>query len=143
MAGTVEEKDPKGSSNLAAILGWGGLALAALAFGYWVFANQLSVRWEGREKEALEMARNFQGEGMKYKLDDLKIVIQNDARQRGDFIGQFEWSTVHSEGPIYKVTLTWMEKDQHRRATWNVDLKNHSVTAADAEATAFLARSTG
>jgi hypothetical protein len=135
-------KEEKGGSNLAAILGWGGLAVAALGFGFWVFSSQLSIRWEGREKEALEMARNFQAEGMKYKLDDLKIELQSEARARGEFIGQFEWSTVHSEGPVYKVTLTWMEKDQHRRAAWNVDLAKKTVTPADPEAEAFIKRTT-
>jgi len=135
--------EQKSERHLAAILGWGGLAVASLAFGYWVFATQLSVRWQGREKEALAMVRAFQGEGMKHNLDDLKIEIQSEARERGYFIGQFEWSAVQSEGPIYKVTLTWMEKDQHKRAAWNVDLSKKSVTPADSEATAFMKRTPG
>jgi hypothetical protein len=135
--------EQKSERNLAAILGWGGLAVASLVFGFWVFSTQLSVRWQGREKESLAMVRAFQGEGMTHNLDDLKIEIQSEARDRGYFIGQFEWSSVQSEGPVYKVTLTWMEKDQHRRAAWNVDLSKKTVTPADPEATAFMKRTPG
>jgi hypothetical protein len=132
----------KSKGNLSAIVGWGSLALATLGF-IWFVSTQLSVRWEGREKEALDLVKAYQGPGMKYKLDDHKIEIQNRARDSGGFVGQFSWSTTHAEGPGYIVTLTWMENSEHRRASWKANLQSKGVEPADQEATAFMQRDIG
>jgi hypothetical protein len=136
---TSAPDEKKGGSSGAAILGWGILALGTIGF-IWFISTQLSVGWENREKDALEMARTYQGAGMKTKLSDHTIEVGNLARANGQFVGEFSWSATQTQGPLYKVLLRWVENSEHKRATWNVDLEKKTVEPADPEAKEFMAR---
>jgi len=129
--------DKKGGSHLAAILGWGGLAVATIVFIYFI-AIQLGVGWEGREQEALDLVRQYKGQGMQYNLADQTIALGNAAREKGGFLGEFSWSAKHDEGPLYKVELTWKEGSSNHRASWKVNLEDKSVTPGDVEAQKFM-----
>ncbi len=124
-------------SHLGAILGWGGLAVATIAFVYFIFL-QLGVAWEGREQEALDLVRQYKGPGMQYNLSDQAIALGNKAREQGGFLGEFSWSAKHDEGPNYKVELTWKEGSSNHRAAWLVNLEDKSVKPADVEAQKFM-----
>ena len=54
----TSSNEPQKTSNMAAILGWGSLAVGTLAFIYFI-AIQLGVQWEGRDQEALKMVREY------------------------------------------------------------------------------------
>ena len=133
----ASSSDTKGSSHLGAILGWGSLAVGTLVFIYFI-AIQLGVGWEGRDKEALALVREFKGPGMQYNLADQTIAVGNVAREKGGFVGEFSWSTKHDEGPVYKVELTWKEGSSNHRATWKVNLEDKSVQPNDVEAQKFM-----
>jgi len=128
---------PKSNSHIGAIIGWGSLALGTIAFIYFI-AIQLGVGWEGREKEALDLVRQFKGPGMQYNLADQTIAVGNIAREKGSFLGEFSWSAKHDEGPVYKVELTWKEVSSNHRATWKVNLEDKSVLPNDVEAQKFM-----
>ncbi|MFN8600582.1 MAG: hypothetical protein U0842_08910 [Candidatus Binatia bacterium] len=122
---------------MAAILGWGSLALGTIAFIYFI-AIQLGVQWEGREQEALKMVREYKGPGMQFNLADQTIAVGNAAREKGGFIGEFSWAAKHDEGPAYKVELTWKEGSSNHRASWKVNLEDKTVLPADVEAQKFM-----
>ena len=129
--------EPQKTSNMAAILGWGSLALGTIAFIYFI-AIQLGVQWEGREQEALKMVREYKGAGMQFNLADQTIAVGNAAREKGGFIGEFSWAAKHDEGPAYKVELTWKEGSSNHRASWKVNLEDKTVLPADVEAQKFM-----
>jgi hypothetical protein len=134
LASSSEEKK---SNTVAAILGWGSLALGTIVFIYFI-ATQLGVGWEGRDKEALAMVREYKGPGMQYNLADQTIAVGNAAREAGGFLGEFSWSAKHDEGPFYKVELTWKEGSSNHRATWKVNLEDKTVQPNDVEAQRFM-----
>lgn len=133
----TSSNDTHKGSHLAAILGWGSLALGTIAFIYFI-SLQLGVQWEGREQEALQMVREYKGPGMQFNLADQTIAVGNAAREKGGFIGEFSWSAKHDEGPAYKVELTWKEGSSNHRATWKVNLEDKSVLPGDVEAQKFM-----
>jgi len=133
----ASSSDENKGSNLPAILGWGGLAVATIAFIYFI-SIQLGVGWEGRDQEALNMVRQYKGPGMQYNLADQTIAVGNAAREAGGFLGEFSWGAKHDEGPVYKVELTWKEGSSNHRATWKVNLEDKTVQPNDVEAQKFM-----
>jgi hypothetical protein len=134
---TASSDKPGGSSHIGAILGWGGLAVATMAF-IWFISTQLAVGWEGREQEALDLVKNYKAPGMQFDLADQTIAVGNAAREKGGFVGQFSWSATQTEGPVYRVQLMWMENSANRRASWEVNLENETVTPEGEEAKKFM-----
>ena len=139
MAAEDANKSSSGGWTPAAILGWGGLAVATAGF-IWFISTQLAIGYAGKEKDALEVAKNWKSPAMSARLDDLKLGIQEAARQNGLSLSQFSWSSVQGDKSVYKVSLLWMEGSQHKKATWNVDLKDGTVTLADPAAIEFVTR---
>jgi len=133
----ASSSDEKKGSNLPAIIGWGGLAVATIVFIYFI-SIQLGVGWEGRDQEALNLVRQYKGPGMQYDLADQTIAVGNAAREAGGFLGEFSWGAKHDEGPIYKVELTWKEGSSNHRATWKVNLEDKTVQPNDVEAQKFM-----
>ena len=131
--------EAKKHSTLVTVAGWGVLALGTIGF-IWFISTQIGAGWEGREQEALEMVQTMQKPAMAHSLKDSTIEIGNQARTSGKFVGQFSWAASQIQGPNYVVKLTWMENDEHRRATWNVDLEKMTIEPAGPEATDFLKR---
>ncbi|MEW6272890.1 MAG: hypothetical protein AB1689_26745 [Thermodesulfobacteriota bacterium] len=129
--------EKQGSSHVAAIIGWGGLAVATVIFIYFIFI-QLGVGWEGREQEALDLVRQYKAPGMQYNLADQTIALGNAVREKGGYLGEFSWSAKHDEGPVYRVELTWKEGSSNHRASWKVNLEDKSVTPGDVEAQKFM-----
>jgi hypothetical protein len=127
----------KQGSNLGAIIGWGGLAVATVIFIYFI-AAQLGVGWEGREQEALKLVKQYKAPGMQYDLADQTIAVGNAAREAGGFLGEFFWASKHEDGPIYRVELTWKEGSANHRASWKVNLEDKSVKPNDVEAQRFM-----
>lgn len=133
----ASSNETQGGSHTGAILGWGALAVGTIAF-IWFISTQLGVGWEGREKEALELVREYKAPAMQYNLADQTIAVGNAARERGEFIGEFSWSAKHQEGPVYRVDLTWKEGSSNHRASWVVNLEEKTVVAGGPEAQKFM-----
>ena len=126
-----------GGSHIGAIVGWGSMAIATIVF-IWFIMTQLAVGWEERGDEALALVKKWKGPGMSYNLSDQAIAVGNDARAKGRFIGQFSWAATQEEGPLYKVELIWKEDSVTKKATWEVNLQDSTVTAKGADAEAFM-----
>jgi hypothetical protein len=104
----------------------------------WFISTQLAVGWEGREQEALDLVKNYKAPGMQFDLADQTIAVGNAAREKGGFVGQFSWSATQTEGPVYRVQLMWMENSANRRASWEVNLENETVTPQGEDAKKFM-----
>lgn len=125
------------TSAAGAAIGWGLLAVAALGF-IWFVVTQIGAGWEGRETEAQQLVQNYKGPEMKYSMKDQLIEFGNAARAKGSFVGTFAWSTIHDEGPMYKVQLVFQEDSSTRKATWLVNLEDGSITADSKTATKLM-----
>lgn len=121
------QKDP-GSSAIAAILGWGGLALFTVAFA-WIIIGQLqeSEEWSDRNKEAVDMVRLYKPDGGDATMEDLTKGWSLKAKDNGGYVGEFSWDAKQKDGPEYEVTLLWKEGSHSKVALWRVDLKQKEV----------------
>ena len=124
-------------SSLPAIIGWGSLALMTIAF-IWYVSTQLGVEWAGRDQEALDLVRHYKGPGMQTKLQDQLIFVSENARKKGNFVGQFSWSATQDEGPLYKVELIWKEGSATRKALWTANLEDQSIKPQGPDAAQFM-----
>ena len=74
-----------GGSHIGAIIGWGSMAIATIAF-IWFIMTQLAVGWEERGDEALALVKQWKGPGMTYNLSDqaiAKLVTDTYKRRPG------------------------------------------------------------
>ncbi|MFM7144687.1 MAG: hypothetical protein ACKOCT_07515 [Alphaproteobacteria bacterium] len=123
--------------GMGGLLGWLALALGTLGF-IWFVSHQLGAGWEGRENEALGTVKELKLPGMTRNLSDATIDLSNDARAKGNFVGQFSWSASQVQGPLYAVKLNWMEGSEHKRAEFQVDLENKTVVPGGPAAAGVL-----
>jgi hypothetical protein len=129
----MADKDP-GSSAVAAIVGWGGLALFTVAFA-WVIITQLD-----RGKEAVVLVREFKPDGGQATMDDLVKAWSLSAKEKGGYVGEFSWDAKQKDGPEYEVTLLWKEGSQSKVALWRVDLEQKDVRPQGDAASGLPAR---
>ena len=121
-----------------AILGWGSLALFSVGF-VWVISTQLGESWARREKEALQLVKDFRPDGG-MTLSDLTKDYSLKAKDKGAYVGEFTWEAKQKEGPQYEVTLLWKEGENHRVAVWLVDLHSKEIRPQGDEAASLPKR---
>jgi hypothetical protein len=122
-----------------ALIGWGSLAVFSIVF-VWLIRTQLGESWGKREDQAITVVRQFQPAGCPYNLGDLTRVYSIKAREKNAYVGEFQWSAIQKDGPIYEVTLVWKEGNLSRVAVWRVDLKAKSVRAQGKTASSLPVR---
>lgn len=118
----------KEGSALSAALGWGGLVVFAGGFA-WLIISQLqgTEEWSDRNKEAVDLVREFKPDGQPETLEDLLKGYSLKAKDKGGYVGEFSWNAVQKDGPEYEVTLLWKEGSSARTALWRVDLYHKEV----------------
>lgn len=118
----------KDSSAVAAILGWGGLAVFTLLFA-WIVINQLqsAEEWANRGTEAVTLVKAFKPDGNPDTMEDLMKGYSLKAKDKGVYVGEFTWNSTQKDGPEYEVTLLYKEGNNHRVALWRVDLSQKDV----------------
>jgi hypothetical protein len=124
----MAEAQQQKSSHVAAILGWGGLAVFAIGFVAIVIGQlQDTQEWGNRGKEAVEIVRMYKPDGKPETLDDLLKAYSLKAKEKGGYVGEFSWDAKQKEGPEYEVQLLWKDGDNAKTALWRVDLKQKDV----------------
>jgi len=123
---TTEQK--KDSSAVAAILGWGGLAVFTVLFA-WIVINQLqsAEEWANRGPEAVALVKQFKPDGKPDTMEDLMKGYSLKAKEKGVYVGEFTWNSTQKDGPEYEVTLLYKEGNNHRVVLWRVDLSQKDV----------------
>lgn len=124
-------------SNLPAIIGWGSLTVMTIAF-IWYISTQLGVEWAGRDQEALDLVRHYKGPGMQTILQDQLIYVSENARKKGNFVGQFAWNATQDEGAMYKVELIWKDGSATQKALWLANLEDKSIKPQGPDAAQFM-----
>jgi hypothetical protein len=120
----TQDGEERQESSLGAILGWGGLAIFAIAFGWYVGAPLIvGERWSDKQNEAIQLVKDYTPTG-KQTLYDMIRAYADKGRERGTYIGEFNWSAMQRDGPEYQVTLLWKEGDESKVAVWLVNLKS-------------------
>jgi hypothetical protein len=122
------EPKKKEGSALSAIIGWGGLALFAVAFA-WIVISQLraSEEWSDRGKEAIDLVKQYKPDGKPETLEDLLKGYSLKVKEKGGYVGEFSWSSVQKDGPEYEVTLLYKEQGHSKTALYRVDLEHKDV----------------
>ena len=124
----MAEAHQQKSSHVAAILGWGGLAVFAIGFVAIVIGQlQDTEEWGNRGKEAVEIVRMYKPDGKPETLDDLLKAYSLKAKEKGGYVGEFSWDAKQKEGPEYEVQLLWKDGDNAKTALWRVDLEQKDV----------------
>jgi hypothetical protein len=124
MAETTEKK----GGHLAALLGWGGLAIFAIGFVAIVIGQlQDTEEWGDRGKEAVEIVRLYKPDGKPETLDDLLKAYSLKVKDKGGYVGEFSWDAKQKEGPEYEVQLLWKDGNSAKTALWRVDLEQKDV----------------
>lgn len=123
-----------------AIIGWGSLIVFSVAF-VWVISRQLGETWAKKEKEAIELVKNFKPGGPdQHTLYDLTRMFTIKAREKDHYVGEFTWDAKQKEGPVYEVTLMWKEGENRRVAVFLADLKTGEVRPQGDEAASLPRR---
>jgi len=121
-----------------AVIGWGALALFAIGF-VWFISTQLGETWSKREKDAVQLAKDFRPDGG-MNLSDLTKDYSLKAKEKGAYVGEFTWDAKQKDGPQYEVSLLWKEGEAHKVAVWVVDLKSKEVRPQGDEAASLPKR---
>ena len=123
----VETKAKK-ESAIPAIVGWGGLALFSVLFG-WIILNQLrsAEEWSNRGPEAVALVKQFKPDGKTDTMEDLIRGYSLKAKEKGGYVGEFAWEAKQKNGSEYEVTMLWRDGNNHRTALWRVDLRQKQV----------------
>ncbi len=127
----VEERH---GNPLGAVLGWGSLAVFAVAFGWYVGAPLIvGEHWSDKQSDAIQLVKDSKPSGSD-TLYDMIRAYSLKAKERDLFVGEFSWSAMQREGPEYEVTLLWTEGQNKRVALWRVNLKTKEIRPQGNEA---------
>jgi hypothetical protein len=136
----ADEAGQKHESAIGAILGWGALAIFAVAFGWYVGAPLIiGEQWSAKQTDAVQLVKDLKPIGS----DTLYDMIRNyslKAKEQDMFVGEFQWSAIQRDGPEYEVTLLWTEGQTKKVALWRVNLKSKEVRPQGNEAASLPAR---
>ena len=136
----MAEDTGKHESARAAILGWGALAVFALAFGAYVGAPLIiGERWSDKQNDAIELVKNQKPAGSD-TLYDLIRAYSLKTRDQDVYVGEFSWSALQQDGPEYEVTLLWTEGQTKKVALWRANLETKSVRPQGDEAASLTSR---
>ena len=138
----MQEDSGKHESSLGTILGWGGLAVFAIGFGWYVGSPLLlGERWAEKKSDAIQLVRDSRPTGGD-TLYDMIRALSLKARDKEVYIGEFSWDATQQEGPEYQVTLLWTEGPQKKVAVWRVNLETKDLRPQGNEASSLLQRLT-
>ena len=127
-------------SAVGTVLGWGGLAIFAMVFGWYVGAPLIiGERWSDKQNEAIQLVRDSRPTGAD-TLYDMIRAYSLKAKDRDLFVGEFNWSAIQREGPEYEVTLLWTEGQAKKVALWRVNLKTKELRPQGNEASGLPQR---
>ncbi len=131
MTDSTEEKT---ESTVGAILGWGGLAVFSIVFGWYVGAPLIvGERWADKKNDAVQLVKNYKPISAD-TLYDMIRAYSLKAKAKDIYVGEFSWDAIQSDGPEYKVTLLWTEGSERKVAVWRVNLKTNEVRPQGNEA---------
>ena len=138
------EDAKKNESAIGSILGWGALAVFALAFGLYVGAPLIiGEHWSDKQNDAIALVKD-QKPTQSDTLYDMIRAYSLKAKDADLFVGEFSWDASQRDGPEYDVTLLWTEGQTKKVALWRVDLKTKEVRPQGNEAAGLAQRlSTG
>jgi len=104
----AEVKQKKKESAVPAMIGWGGLAVFSVLFG-WIILNQIqsAEEWSNRGPEAVKLVQQFKPDGQTDTLADLIRGYSMKAKENGGYVGEFAWEAKQRNGSEYEVTLLW------------------------------------
>ena len=124
----AEVKQKKKESAVPAMIGWGGLAVFSVLFG-WIILNQIqsAEEWSNRGPEAVKLVQQFKPDGQTDTLADLIRGYSMKAKENGGYVGEFAWEAKQRNGSEYEVTLLWRDGEGHHTAVWRVDLRQKQV----------------
>lgn len=138
----MAEEAKKHESARAAILGWGALAVFALAFGAYVGAPLvIGERWSDKQNDAIEAVKDYKPTGGD-TLYDMIRAYSLKAKEPGidTYVGEFSWSALQQDGPEYEVTLLWTEGQTKKIALWRVNLQTKDIRPQGDEAASLPQR---
>ncbi len=127
-------------SALGTVLGWGGLAIFSIVFGWYVGAPLIiGERWSDKQSDATQLVKDSKPLGAD-SLYDMIRAYSLKAKERDVFVGEFNWSAIQRDGPEYEVTLLWTEGQSKKVALWRVNLKTKEIRPQGNEASGLAAR---
>lgn len=137
---TENTGEAKHESSLGAILGWGSLAVFAIAFGWYIGAPLImGERWSDKQSDAIQLAKDFKPAGAD-SLYDMIRAYSLRAKDQDIFVGEFSWSAIQRDGPEYEVTLLWSEGQTKKVALWRANLKTKEIRPQGNEAASLPQR---
>ncbi len=135
--------EQKHESSLGAILGWGSLAVFAVAFAWYVGAPLIiGERWADKKTDAIQLVRDSRPLG-KDTLYDMIRAFSLRAKEKDVYVGEFSWDAIQRDGPEYEVTLLWTEGSERKVAVWRVNLKTKDIRPQGNEAASLPQRVAG
>ena len=139
----MESTSEKQESSFAAIVGWGSMAIFAIAFAWYVGAPLImGERWADKKSDAIQLVRDSKPQGTD-TLYDMIRAFSLKAKEKDIFIGEFSWDAIQQDGPEYQVTLLWTEGSERKVAVWRVNLKTKEIRPQGNEASSLPQRLTG
>jgi hypothetical protein len=125
-------------SKLGTILGWGSLAIFALAFGWHVGAPLIiGERWSDKQTDAIQLVKDSKPTGQD-TLYDMIRAYSIRAKDQDVYVGEFNWNAMQLEGPEYQVTLLFTEGSERKVAVWRVNLKSKEAPRPQGEEASSL-----
>jgi len=119
----AQETTGKRESSIGTIVGWGSLAVFAIAFGWYIGAPLIvGERWSDKQKDAIQLVKDSKPTGGD-TLYDLIRGYSLKAKDLDVYVGEFNWNAIQRDGPEYEVTLLWTEGSERKVAVWRVNLK--------------------
>jgi len=136
----MDQQVEKNESAIGTVLGWGGLAVFAVVFGWYVGAPLIiGERWSDKQADAIDLVKNQKPTGGD-TLYDLIRAFSLKAKEQDVYVGEFSWSAMQREGPEYEVTLLWTEGQTKKVALWRVNLKTRDIRPQGNEAAGLATR---
>lgn len=127
-------------SAVGTVVGWGGLAIFSIVFGWYVGAPLIiGERWSDKQNEAVLLVKDSKPTGPD-TLYDMIRAYSLKAKERDLFVGEFNWSAIQRDGPEYEVTLLWTEGQSKKVALWRVNLKTKDIRPQGNEASGLPQR---
>src|SRR5664279_5660561 len=96
------EDAKKHESAIGSLLGWGALAVFALAFGWYVGAPLITgERWSDKQDDAIAVVKD-QKPTRGDTLYDMIRAYSLKAKDQDLYVGEFSWSAIQRDGPEYE-----------------------------------------
>ena len=134
------EPTQRRESAVGTVVGWGGLAIFSIVFGWYVGAPLIiGERWSDKQNEAIQLVKDSKPAGAE-SLYDMIRAYSLRAKEHDFFVGEFNWSAIQRDGPEYEVTLLWTEGQLKKVALWRANLKTREIRPQGNEASGLAQR---